>query len=72
MCDKATDSYLATLKFVLDWFLMSKIIEKLDNAAFFNGDIFFHDAYSNIITFLSDDMGFNTLDLNNIDLHDDR
>ena len=41
------------------------------NSVFLNGDIFFHDADSNIITFLTDDMGFNTVDLNNINLDDD-
>ena len=34
-------------------------------------DAFFHDVDSNIITFLSDDKGFNTVDLNNINLDDD-
>ena len=29
-------------------------------------DTFFNDAYFNIIKFLSNDMGFNTIDLNDI------
>ena len=39
MCDKAVNSYL-TLLVKLDYFL------------FYNGDTFFHDADSKIITFL--------------------
>ena len=36
-----------------------------------NGNgIFFHDVCSNNITFLSNDMGFNTVDLNNINFDD--
>ena len=44
------------------------MLEKLDNSVFNNDDIFSHDVDSNFITFLGDDMGFNTIDLNNIKL----
>lgn len=44
------------------------MLEKLDNSVFNNNDIFSHDVDSNFITFLGDDMGFNTIDLNNIKL----
>ena len=44
------------------------MLEKLDNSVFNNNDIFSHDVDSNFITFLGDDMGFNTVDLNNIKL----
>ena len=68
MCDKAVDFYLITLMFVLDWFVTNKMLEKLYNSIFCNSNIFFHDAGSNIIIFLTDDMGFNTIDLNNVNL----
>ena len=29
ICDKAVDFYLPSLKFILDWFVTSKMIEKL-------------------------------------------
>ena len=32
MCDKAVDDCLVTLKFVSDWFVTSKMIEKLFTA----------------------------------------
>ena len=71
ICDKAFNSYLLTLKFVLDRFATNKMLEKLDNSVFSYGDIFFNDADFNIVTFHSDDMGFNSIDLNNINLNDD-
>ena len=40
MCDKAVD-YLLPLKFVPDWFVMSTLIEKRDNAVFSNYDMVF-------------------------------
>ena len=43
----------------------------LDNSVFSEGDIFFYDVDSYIITFLSNDMGFNTIEFNNINLKDD-
>ena len=51
MCDKAVDSYPLSLKFVPDWFVTNKIIEKLDNAEFSNDDIVFGD----IVAFFSND-----------------
>ena len=38
--------------------------EKLDNPVISNDDIFFVDVYSSIITFRSNDKGFETIDLN--------
>ena len=69
--DKAVDFYLITLKLVRDCFVTYKMLEKLDNSIFSNDDIFFHDVNSNIIIFLSNDMSFNTIILNNINLDDD-
>ena len=64
MWDKAVDSYLITLKFVPDWSVTNKILEKLDNFLFSKANILFHDVDFNIITFLSNYMGFNTIGLN--------
>ena len=72
MCDKAVDFYLITLMFVLDWFVTNKMLEKLCNSIFSNSNIFFHDAGSNIFIFLTDDIGFNTIDLNNVNLDYDK
>ena len=39
MCDKTVDSFLPTLKFVPDWFVISNIIKKLKDTTFSNDDI---------------------------------
>ena len=43
------------------------IIEKRDNAVFANDDIVFSDINSDIVTLFSNDIGFNSINLNNID-----
>ena len=49
MCDKAVDSYLLVLNFFSDWFVTSKMIEKLDNALFSNDGIVFRGTDSDTI-----------------------
>ena len=46
MCDKAVDDCLATLKFIPDWFVTSKMLEKLDNSLH---AIYSYDIYSFIM-----------------------
>ena len=48
MCDKAVDTCVQTLTFVPDWFVMSKIIDKLDNVVFSDDYIVFGDIDSDI------------------------
>ena len=63
MCDKVVPKEHFVRKYCPDKHKTQEMIHK--------GDIFFQDVDSNIITFLMDDMGFNTIDLNNINLGDD-
>ena len=67
MCDKTVDASLPELKFVPDWFVTNKMLEKLDYVVFSNNidDIDF-------VTFFSEIMTLVTLDLNNSDLDDDK
>ena len=39
MCDEAFDDCLAALKFIPDWFVTSRMLEKFHNALFSNDDI---------------------------------
>ena len=71
MCDKAIDAFLSTLKFVPYWFVMNKMLEKLDNVEFYNDDIDLDDIDSNNVTFFSDGIRLFTIDLNYINLDDD-
>ena len=66
MCDKAVEGCLSALKFVADWFVSSKILEILGNVLFSNYDVDFDHIGS--VTFFSDDMDINIIDLNNINL----
>ena len=68
MCDKPADTCLPILKFVPDWSVANKMLEKLDNVIFSNDDINLDDIDSDIVTFFSDNMGLVTIDLNNINL----
>ena len=58
MRDKAFDDFLPALKFVPDWFATSKMIKKLHNDLFEEGDIIFFDEDSSNVTFFSDEMVF--------------
>ena len=66
MCDKAVNSHLLALKFFPDWFVRSKMIEKLDSTVFSNDDILFCDLDSDFVTFFSNDIGVNSITLDNI------
>ena len=70
MCDRVVDTCLLALKFVCDWLVMNKKIEKLDNAVFFKDGIVFDYIDSDIVTFFSDDIGLNIINLNVINLDD--
>ena len=52
MCDKAVNSYSPALKFVLDWFVKSDMIEKLDSAMIILTDDYI-DLGSGFVTSLS-------------------
>ena len=71
MCDKVVDLYLLILKFIPDWIIMCRMIEKHDNALFSNDDIVFGDIVSDIVTFFSNDIDLNSININNINLDDD-
>ena len=60
MCDKAVDDFLPALKFVPNWFVISKMVKKLDHVLFANDDILFFDEDSGNITFYSDEIDINT------------
>ena len=72
MCDKAVDFFLPTLKFASDWFVTYKMLQELDDFIFSNDDIVFVNKDSDNVIFSSDDMGLNTIYLDNINLHDDK
>ena len=71
MCDKAVDSCLLALKFAPDCFVTTKMIEKLDSAVFPDDYIIFSDLDSDFVTLFSEDIGLNSITIDNINLDDD-
>ena len=53
MCDESVDDSLAALKLIPDWFVISKMIQKL-YAALYTGEniLYFNEDSGNIIIFL--------------------
>ena len=69
-CDKAADVCLTALEFVPDSFVPSKMLEIVDGVAFSNDYIDLDDVNFDIVTFFSDDMVHDIMDLNYINLDD--
>ena len=65
------NSCLNVLKFVFVWFVTFDVIRKLGSAVFFDGYTVFADLCSDLITFVSEEIGINSITLDNINLDDD-
>ena len=68
MCDKAVNVFLPTLRFVPDWFVSYKMLEKLDDALFTNDNIIFINGGSNNVPFFGCEMSILSVDLDKIHL----
>ena len=68
VCDESIDNFLAPLKLISDWFLTSKMIKKRYTAFYADGDLLFFDENSNDVTFCCNEMGFFSINFNNINL----
>ena len=70
MFNEAVDDCLAALKFVLDWFVTSKIIKKLRTALYADENIHNFNEYFSNAAFSCNEMGIIDIYLNNINLDD--
>ena len=70
MCDKAVDDCLASLKFITEWFVTSKMIKELFTALYADENILFFKEDSGNVVFSCNEMGIINIDLNNINLGD--
>ena len=70
MCDKAVDDFLPALKFVPDWFVTNKMLEKLDDTLFANDDVIFINEGSNNVKFFGGEIGILSVDLDKTNLND--
>ena len=71
MCDEPVYNCLAALKFIPDWFVASKMLEKLDNVLNANDDILFYDEDFDKVTFIRDQRHILAADLDEINLCND-
>ena len=68
MCDKAVDDSLAALKFIPDWFVVSKMVQKLYTALYVDDGLLFFDEDSGNVTFCYNKMYILSVNFNNTNL----
>ena len=68
MCDETVDHCLAALKFVPDWFVTSKMLEKFHNVLHNNDDILFYNEDFDKVTFIANKKHIFAVDLEKINL----
>ena len=71
ICDEAVDGCLAALKFIPDWFVTNKMLQKSDNALFANGDILFYNEDFDKVTIIFNERHILAVDLHGINLDKD-
>ena len=72
-CDEAVEDCLAALEFISDWFVTSRMLEKLDNALHSNDDILFHSEDLDKVTFIANQRNILAANLDKINLdHDNK
>ena len=69
MCDKAVGDSLAALKLIPNWFVTSKMIEKLYTALYADENILYFNEDSGDAVFSCNEMSHLNIDLNNINLN---
>ena len=68
MCNEAVDDSPVALKPIPNWFVTSKIIEKLYTALYADENIPYFNENSGDVTYCCNEMGILTTDRNNINL----
>ena len=68
MCDESVDDSLAALKLIPDWFVISKMIQKLYTALYTGENILYFNEDSGNIIFSCDEMDILNIYLNNINI----
>ena len=71
MCDEAVDDCLEALKFVPDWFVTSKMLEKINNASLDHDDIFCFNKDFHKVTFITNQINVLAVYLNKINFGND-
>ena len=69
MCDEVVDDSLAATKLIPDWFVTSKMIEKLYTALYTDENILYFDEDFGNVEFSCSENGVLCVNLSNINLH---
>ena len=72
MCDEAIDDSLAVSKFISNWFVTSKMLEKLDNDLHTNYYILFYNQDFDKVTFIANERHILASDVDKINLDNDK
>ena len=67
MCDEAVDDCLAALKYIPDWYVTSKMLEKCDVLHAYD-DILFYNEDFNKVRFIANQKNILALDLEKVNL----
>ena len=71
MCKEAVDDCLGALKFISNWFIINKMIERFHDALRANDDILFFNKDFHKVTFFANQVDILAVDLDKINLDDD-
>ena len=71
LCDETVDGCLAVLKFIPDWFVTSKILEKFHDPLLANDDNIFFDKDFGKVTFFANEIGILGIDFDKVNVDDD-
>ena len=69
MCEEDVDDSLSALKIVSDWFVLSKMIQKLFAALYEDENLTHSNEDSVNLVFICNRMGILNIDINNINLY---
>ena len=68
MCDESVDDSLSAFKFIPDWFVTSKMLEKSNHALHANDDILFYNEDFNKVTIIANQKHVLAVDLEKINI----
>ena len=68
MCDESVDDSLSAFKFIPDWFVTSKMLEKSNHALHASDDILFYNEDFNKVTIIANQKHILAVDLEKINI----
>ena len=63
MCDEVVEDCLAALRFIHNWFVTSKMLEKFHDVLLANDDTLLFDKHFSKVTFFANEVGILVVDI---------